>query len=87
LVGTADVLSWEVPVSAGTPCCAAALDCALQQGPPEIFNMDQGAQFTGKAFKRDVKRNRFLNYLHHDLSKTPAPRLSIYVGRRRNEAG
>jgi putative transposase len=28
------------------PCCLDVLDQALSQGQPEIFNTDQGAQFT-----------------------------------------
>jgi putative transposase len=54
------VLSWEVSISLETSFCVAALDWALQQGQPEIFNTDQGAQFTSEAFtsrleKRGVK--------------------------------
>jgi putative transposase len=44
------VLSWEVSVSMDTSFCLSALDWALQQGQPEIFNTDQGAQFTSDAF-------------------------------------
>jgi putative transposase len=44
------VLAWEVSVSMETSFCVAALDWALQQGRPEIFNTDQGAQFTSEVF-------------------------------------
>ena len=30
--------------------CLAALDEAIEQGVPEIFNTDQGAQFTNRAY-------------------------------------
>lgn len=44
------VLSWEVSVSLDTGFCLAALEQALQQARPEIFNSDQGCQFTSLAF-------------------------------------
>jgi putative transposase len=44
------VLAWEVSVSLKTSFCLAALDWALQSGQPDIFNTDQGSQFTSKAF-------------------------------------
>jgi putative transposase len=41
------VLSWRVSTSLETRFCLEALEEALQQyGPPGIFNMDQGVQFT-----------------------------------------
>lgn len=44
------VLAWEVSVSLETSFCLAALDWALQSGEPDIFNTDQGAQFTSEDF-------------------------------------
>lgn len=44
------VLAWEVSVSLETSFCLAALDWALQSGQPDIFNTDQGSQFTSEAF-------------------------------------
>jgi putative transposase len=44
------VLSWEVSVSLETSFCVAALDWALQHGRPNIFNTDQGSQFTSADF-------------------------------------
>jgi putative transposase len=32
------------------PFCVEALEHALSQGQPEIFNTDQGVQFTNQAF-------------------------------------
>jgi putative transposase len=51
------VLSWEVSISLETSFCAAALDWALQQGQPEIFNTDQGAQFTSEAFTSRLEKH------------------------------
>jgi putative transposase len=51
------VVSWEVSVSMDTSFCLAALDWALQSGRPEIFNTDQGSQFTSEDFTRRLKGN------------------------------
>ena len=44
------VVSWEVSVTLETEFCLSALDRALRCGRPEIFNSDQGSQFTSTAF-------------------------------------
>jgi putative transposase len=44
------VLAWEVSNTLESSFCVAALDRALQQSSPEIFNSDQGAQFTSSVF-------------------------------------
>jgi len=44
------VLSWEVSNTLDGDFCLLALERALQHGQPEIFNTDQGTQFTAKAF-------------------------------------
>ena len=45
------VLSWEVSVTMDDDFCVSALESAIRRyGTPEIFNTDQGAQFTGKDF-------------------------------------
>jgi putative transposase len=46
------VLSWEISVTMETSFCIAAMDWALQHGRPEIFNSDQGAQFTSHEFTK-----------------------------------
>ena len=46
------VLSWEISVTMDTAFCIAALDWALRRGRPEIFNSDQGAQFTSHDFTK-----------------------------------
>ena len=45
------VLSWRVSNTLDTAFCVEALEEALSSfGKPEIFNTDQGAQFTSAAF-------------------------------------
>jgi len=44
------VLSWAVSVTLDTGFCLEALEAALAGGQPEIFNTDQGSQFTSLAF-------------------------------------
>jgi putative transposase len=44
------VLSWRLSNSLEGSFCVEALDAALALGRPEIFNTDQGAQFTSQAF-------------------------------------
>lgn len=44
------VLSWRISNSLETSFCLEALEAALELGRPEIFNSDQGAQFTSQAF-------------------------------------
>ena len=44
------VLSWELSNTLDADFCLAALDSALRRGKPDIFNMDQGVQFTSSGF-------------------------------------
>jgi putative transposase len=44
------VLAWELAPTLDTEFCVMALEAALRHGRPEIFNTDQGAQFTSVAF-------------------------------------
>lgn len=44
------VLSWSVSISLDTTFCLDALKAALNKAKPEIFNTDQGSQFTSEAF-------------------------------------
>ncbi|MBI3944855.1 MAG: IS3 family transposase, partial [Armatimonadetes bacterium] len=43
------VLSWDVSVTMDGSFCLEALDAALCKGRPDIFNSDQGPQFTSEA--------------------------------------
>ena len=44
------VLSWAVSITMDVSFCLEALDQALEVARPDIFNTDQGAQFTGHDF-------------------------------------
>jgi putative transposase len=44
------VLEWEISVTLDGDFCLAALERALMKGQPEIFNTDQGSQFTSRSF-------------------------------------
>ena len=44
------VLAWRLSNTLETDFCVEALEEALRIGVPEIFNTDQGAQFTSQAF-------------------------------------
>jgi putative transposase len=44
------VLAWRLSNTMDTSFCLDALEDALRKGRPEIFNTDQGAQFTSAAF-------------------------------------
>jgi putative transposase len=49
------VLAWEVSVTLETSFCLSALNWALRQAKPEIFNSDQGSQFTSEDFTSTLK--------------------------------
>jgi putative transposase len=49
------VVSWAVSVTLDVAFCVEALEEALSVGQPEIFNSDQGAQFTSMDFTKKLK--------------------------------
>jgi putative transposase len=52
------VLSWRVSNTLDSDFCVEALEEALTRfGKPEIFNTDQGSQFTSTAFTDVLRRN------------------------------
>lgn len=51
------VLTWELSTMLDTSFCLQALDRALQAARPEIFNTDQGVQFTSKDFTDRLLRS------------------------------
>jgi putative transposase len=52
------VLSWRLSITMEASFCVAALEEALARyGKPEIFNTDQGSQFTGAAFTGALATN------------------------------
>lgn len=50
------VLSWQVSNTMDVSFCLDALEQALQSGQPQIFNSDQGSQFTSVAFTSRLER-------------------------------
>lgn len=44
------ILAWQLSTTLDTHFCLVALEEALAQGSPDIFNTDQGVQFTSFAF-------------------------------------
>ena len=58
---TRRVLSWRLSNTMDTTFCVEALNEAIERfGAPEIFNTDQGAQFTAEAFTSVLK--------HHEIT-------------------
>jgi putative transposase len=52
------VMSWRVSITMEAAFCVEALEGALaRHGKPEIFNTDQGSQFTGAAFTGVLIKN------------------------------
>jgi putative transposase len=52
------VLAWALSNTQDVGCCVTALQQALKRhGPPEIFNTDQGAQFTSEEFTSALQRS------------------------------
>lgn len=54
------VLAWDVSNTQDADFCAAVLMKALRRGRPQVFNTDQGSQFTSEIFlkplvKADIK--------------------------------
>jgi putative transposase len=49
------VLSWSISTTLDTSFCLEALNTALTVAQPEIFNSDQGVQFTSGEFTRRLQ--------------------------------
>jgi len=53
------VLAWRVSITLEAAFCVEALEDALaRHGKPEVFNTDQGSQFTGAAFTGVLIKNK-----------------------------
>lgn len=50
------ILSWEISNTLEAAFCLSALERALQIARPEIFNSDQGVQFTSREFTGQLER-------------------------------
>ena len=51
------ILSWKISNTMEMDFCIEALDSALEKQKPQIFNSDQGVQFTSEAFTEKLKEN------------------------------
>ena len=51
------VVAWELSNLLDTDFCMEALDRGLSKKEPEIFNTDQGVQFTSRQFTERLKEN------------------------------
>jgi putative transposase len=49
------VLAWQTSITLDTGFCLEALEQALRGATPEIFNSDQGVQFTSAEFTNRLK--------------------------------
>jgi putative transposase len=49
------VLSWSLSLTMEIDFCIEALRSALRRGRPEIFNSDQGSQFTSERFTTELE--------------------------------
>ena len=52
------VLSWSLSLTMGIDFCVEALKIALRRGRPEIFNSDQGSQFTSEKFTAELEARK-----------------------------
>lgn len=52
------VLSWSLSLTMELDFCVEALRCALRRGRPEIFNSDQGSQFTSEKFTAELEARK-----------------------------
>ena len=78
------VLAWRLSNTLGAEFCVEALEEALSRyGRPEIFNTDQGSQFTSDDFTGTLKRHgitismdgkgRCMTLLHGSAGGRPDP--------------
>jgi putative transposase len=54
------VLAWALSNTLESAFCVEALEAALVQGEPVVFNTDQGAQFTSEAFTGRLRERQIL---------------------------
>lgn len=52
------VLAWQTSITLDVNFCLEALEQALRMGHPEIFNSDQGVQFTSREFTRQLEASQ-----------------------------
>lgn len=50
------VLAWEISTTLDSSFCVSAMDQALELSKPQIFNTDQGSQFTSLEFTKRLEQ-------------------------------
>ncbi len=64
------VLAWRLSISMDTAFCVQAVEEAIARyGKPEIFNTDQGSQFTSSEFTGLLHRHGILRLVDLELEK------------------
>ncbi len=63
------ILSWELSITLEKEFCIDALNCALLISKPEVFNSDQGPQFTSEDFI-DVLKKEYIRISMAGFMKT-----------------
>ncbi len=59
------VLAWRLSITMKAQFCVEAVEEALARyAKPDIFNTDQGSQFTSKAFTWQLKKNEIAVSMH-----------------------
>ena len=48
------VIAWELSTTLDSDFCVRCLERALESGKPELFNTDQGVQYTSEEFTRTL---------------------------------
>ena len=55
------ILSWKISISLESELCVSALEEAIEKyGKPEIFNTDQGVQFTSNNFVSTLIQHKIM---------------------------
>jgi transposase InsO family protein len=89
------VVAWEISTTLDTPFRISALEQALELSKPEIFNTDQGSQFTSLEFTERLEQEAILismdgrgrvndNIFIERLSGLSSTRKSISITTRRS---
>src|SRR5678816_225875 len=75
------VLTWQLSNTLDGYFCLDALQQALQQGRPQIFNTDQGAQFTADAFTGSLEKAGIQISMDGRGRRVPGGRDNIFIER------
>lgn len=75
------VLSWQLSNTLESTFCIEALQQALVQGRPEIFNTDQGVQFTATAFTKRLEAAAVRISMDSKGRRVPGGRDNVFVER------